>query len=433
MRRLPIILLVIFSMTYQSCDSTLNIDKPNDFYKYIGEDGDQTAVDMVVDADGSAYILGTTNTGNSGLQIYLVKTNTLGEVQWTRTYGDAVDETPKDIEMFSDGTLVVLADKTNAGNNDFVVYFISKADGSETKAHFERAANTTDDHANSITETKDGGFVVAGYVNSGSFKSGNLYRYSNDMITEYPAWTTDINQNGTSFGSGYDVVPVKVVQPDVGVFLTFGYTNTPNGDGNPDYDFFILKTSDLNGNNGGFFSVPGVDVSSNERLTDVKVVPNGGYLLTGYTSSSNGTLQGIYTAWIRSTIVGLDDFTDPSRFLVGDPTKNPHKITLDPAPVGSPMASCFPNSNSEFFILGMQGLNGDNNLYLTKLDSKMSNAWGDARPSRLFGGDGDDASATVAQTPDGRLLVVGTMVLGDLKGQRKIVLMNLSSDGMFEN
>ncbi|MEJ0033770.1 MAG: SBBP repeat-containing protein [Bacteroidota bacterium] len=74
---LPIILLVLIAMVYQSCDSTLNIDKPKDYYKYIGEDGNQTAVDMVVDGDGNVYILGTTtlNTATLGLQLYLVKTN----------------------------------------------------------------------------------------------------------------------------------------------------------------------------------------------------------------------------------------------------------------------------------------------------------------------------------------------------------------------
>ncbi|MEJ0033768.1 MAG: hypothetical protein WDO15_27050 [Bacteroidota bacterium] len=52
---------------------------------------------------------------------------------------------------------------------------------------------------------------------------------------------------------------------------------------------------------------------------------------------------------------------------------------------------------------------------------------------RTFGGVGDDSSGAVVEIADGRILVVGTMVLGDVKGQRKIVLMNLDSEGQFGN
>jgi hypothetical protein len=93
--------------------------------------------------------------------------------------------------------------------------------------------------------------------------------------------------------------------------------------------------------------------------------------------------------------------------------------------------SVYPSTTSGFYVLGNQGVTGDNNLFLTKLGNDLGDAWPD--PARTLGGIGDDAGGAVTETPDGRILVVGTMVLGDLKGQRKLVLMNLNSDGFFGN
>src|SRR4051812_30491756 len=96
---LLIILIVIVPMVYQSCENTLDVHKPQDFYKYIGDDGNQAAADLVTDPEGNVYILGSTTTPDLGIQLYVVMTNTRGEVQWTKTYGDSEDETPKDIEI----------------------------------------------------------------------------------------------------------------------------------------------------------------------------------------------------------------------------------------------------------------------------------------------------------------------------------------------
>src|ERR1044071_1656539 len=99
-RVLIILLLSVVAIAFHSCDSDLNIDKPKDFYKYIGVDGNQTAVDMVVDAEGNSFILGSSSattidgvavTGR-GQQLYVVMANTSGEVVWQKDYGEGGDK-----------------------------------------------------------------------------------------------------------------------------------------------------------------------------------------------------------------------------------------------------------------------------------------------------------------------------------------------------
>ena len=420
-RRLPIILMIVISMVYHSCDSTLNIDKPKGLYKYIGDDGNQTAVDMVMDPDGNAYILGsTTSNGVLGMQLYVVMTSPNGEVQWQQSYGDAGDETPKDIEMLADGTLAVLADRPDG---QFVIYRLSKDDGSEKMAHKINGTRFPD-HVSSITQINDG-FVVVGYSDSLSIKNGLVYRYDVNMDTVPTSWVYKITQ---SIGSvGYDVLPIKMYQKDANHFFLFGYTNSPIGDNIPDFNYFVLASGFDNSFINGFQLVPGPDPTSDERLTSAMQVPSqsgGGFILTGYTSASNGSRQDIFVARIVD-----DPSSATNNFIQG----TPRVITSNLADLSGSVAFTYPSATAGFYVLASQGTAGDNNLYLTKLDNSLLNAWGNDNPGRTLGGVGDDAGAAVAETGDGRILVVGTMVLGDLKGQRKIVLMNLDSDGMFGN
>jgi hypothetical protein len=432
--RLPLILLVIIvTMVYQSCDNSLSVDKPKDFYKYIGMDGNQTGVDLVTDTDGNAYVLGSStiaSEGALGQQIYVVMADPKGDVVWSKTYGDDGDEVPKDIEMLTDGTLVVLADRSDG---DYAVYHLDRTSGAQLtpvvisgleKVLQLKPDTTTEDHANSITQTSDG-FIVAAYTNNGSYNTALIARYYADM-TSYPtSWDYQLSQ--FKGADGYDFIPVKVFQVDATNFITFGYTNSTFGGGAPsNYNFFILPTSDLNSAKNTFFFVDADPVSHpNERLTSVRQAPiqsGGGYILTGYTSS-NGSSQDIFVAKVVQDLGSASQAT----FLGKTRTISSNLSNLSGA-----SASVYASALSGFYVLGNQGVAGDNNLYLTKLDTDLSDAWGDG-PARTFGGVGDDAGGAVAETADGRVLVVGTIVLGDLKGQRKLVLMNLNSEGFFGN
>ena len=59
--------------------------------------------------------------------------------------------------------------------------------------------------------------------------------------------------------------------------------------------------------------------------------------------------------------------------------------------------------------------------------------WGNtAEPNFVsFGGDGDDTAAAVAELPDGHIMVLGTMQLGNPPAQFKITLIKLNSNGKF--
>ncbi len=430
-----------------SCDSRLNIEEPTTFLKYIGEDGDQTAVDMVVDEEGNIYILGTSGLTASSTQTYIVKTNAAGFVQWSQSYGNPGEDIPKDIELLDNGNLAVVADKVigSPPARDMVVYLVSNVDGallaSPTIAdEFERT-----EYATSISQTNNG-FVITSYydtTNQGSpYKQGLVRRFNSDL-QEY--------NTGSGPGGGFfwypkldqaaaDIVPVKAIQvfltdPGSGLevekFYFFGYTNSfLDGVNEADYNFFVF-VNNSQGENENALILTSADPNSNERLTDVQyfVGERGseGFALSGYISSPGSAEQSLFVAQVKYNLLGIQN---PSN--IGSWTYNTGKTvaTSLSSNADSP-ASVFPSPNSGFLILGEENTVGNNNLYLTKVNYDLDAVWPDPYAAHIFGGIGNDEAAAVAQAGDGSILVCGTMTLGEVNGQLKIVLMKLSPEGMF--
>lgn len=433
------ILFLLVVVVFQSCDTKLNVDNNDDFFKYIGEDGNQWGVDMLTDADGNIFILGKTSSATNGTQVYVVKTNSSGNVQWTNSFGSTADEDPKDLEMTTDGNLVVVADRIETGgDSDFMIYKVNSSDGTVIGTALRVGSGSTPDHVNSITQTNDG-FVVASFADSSSYKSGHVFRYYNDL-TPYPnSWVSLVAQEDGA--SGYDVVPMKVIQFDANNFFTFGYTNTQNGDGVNDYNFFVSAGNQYNDNLRGLLIIPGPDANSDERLTSVtRMSPESGsgFVMSGYISYP-GAGQDLYvlrTPLFINLALGYNkpsaspsdpDLPNLRTYLTGDPKV----VTTNLSTINSSRGSVFSSAASGFLLLGQENLSGNDNLFLTKVDKDLADAWSDPHKSHVFGGIGNDLAGAVIETSNGRILVLGTMTVGEVNGQTKIVLMNLSPNGLF--
>src|SRR5260221_8114953 len=104
---------------------------------------------------------------------------------------------------------------------------------------------TGSEQANSIRETTDGGYIVAG---GSSSNNGDVSGNHSTLTTDY--WIAKISGNGTLQwqkclgGTGYDVA-YAIEQTTDGGYIVAGYTNSTNGDvtGNHSnfYDEWIVK------------------------------------------------------------------------------------------------------------------------------------------------------------------------------------------------
>jgi hypothetical protein len=343
-------------------------------------------------------------------------------------YGDDGDEQAKDIELTSAGELVIVGDRILNGEMDFVIYRLSASDGALIGTPTIGGKPGVADHASSITEISDG-FLVASYEDNGTFKTGNVYRYYANMDLYPNTWGVEVAQLAQV--GGYDVVPIRSVQVGTDLFYTFGYSNTTLlGDGTPDYNMIVYVSNGFN-DRLNFFVIPGPDANSNERLTSARAVPvqsGGGFVLAGYVAKPSENTQDLYLLQLRQDLKEIDP-SDPDSYLV----RSPKSVTTQLSSVDNATnASVYPSKTEGFILLGDQNSLGNNDIYLTKVDNSLANAWPDPHTFFSLGGDGNDLPGAVTETSDGRILLCGTMVLGNAIGQKKIVLINVNPFGMFD-
>ncbi|MGD0496125.1 MAG: hypothetical protein ABSB28_08805 [Candidatus Bathyarchaeia archaeon] len=135
-----------------------------------GSAGDDEAECVIQTGDGYALAGLTNSTGAGGLDFWLVKTDSNGTPQWNRTYGGAGDEAANALLQTSDTGYALAGWTTSygAGGYDF---WLVKTDSSGTMQWSKTYGGGGDDAAFSLVLTSDGGYALAGFT--GSYGAGD--------------------------------------------------------------------------------------------------------------------------------------------------------------------------------------------------------------------------------------------------------------------
>ena len=140
--------------------------------KTYGGTDDDYASSVQQTSDGGYILAGTTWSFGAGWSdIFLIKTDANGNVQWAKTYGEAGYDLASSVQQTSDGGYI-LAGYTysfGAGNGDILLI---KTDANGNVQWAKTYGGTDDDRAYSVQQTSDGGYIVAGYT--ASFGAGGL-------------------------------------------------------------------------------------------------------------------------------------------------------------------------------------------------------------------------------------------------------------------
>ena len=223
--------------------------------------------------DGGYIILGGTESYGAGNRdIYLIKTDGNGDSLWTKTFGGTSQDFGNSVQQTNDGGYIVtgVTESYGAGNKDA---YLIKTDASGDSLWTKTFGGSKFDLGNSVQQTNDGGYIVTGRTASFGAGSLDVYLIKTDGNGD-SLWTKTFG--GSSFDLGF-----SVQQTTDGGYIIIGGTDSY---GNGDRDFYLIKT-DVNGDLiwtktfGGIFRDVG---SSVQQTTD------GGYIITGYTSSGNG-------------------------------------------------------------------------------------------------------------------------------------------------
>jgi hypothetical protein len=269
---------------------------------YGGSADDQGAtVDTL--PNGGFILGGQTNsqdgdvTGVHGVHwdCWLAELDASGELVWQKTLGGTEREQMSTVRPTMDGGYVVLA-TTESSDGDVSGYhgdkdlWVVKVDTAGEIIWQRALGGSNIDVAEGISQTLDGGFIVAGtiYSNDGdaSFNHG-----STDL------WLVKLDMAGAvvwqrSYGGSSADHASSVIQTADGGYLAIGETFSNNGDvsGNHgDYDAWVIKVDSA----GGLEWQKALGGSQEEVGKDVYQTEDDlAYVLTGSAESSDGDVSG---------------------------------------------------------------------------------------------------------------------------------------------
>ncbi len=419
-----LVLFLWIPLALQSCDSTSSIDPPDDsfFVKFYGGEGNQEGIDAVINPDGTVTLFGTTDSPDMGKQLYLVNVEPNGRIIWENSLGGPANELAKDIELTSDGRLVIVADVENTPDERDILIMTLTLDGNvinQTVTGFSNVAGNTDEAAISVTQTNDG-FLVSGSTNkldlkptattSNDTRDALHLRYF-DNLTIFPDTWRQAHGPG-DFDEGIKVIQLPASQiTDVTQFYFFGYSNNQSADFNP----YIIGLGQDGETTNVYNFLPG-NPGTDELISSVIISPaisGEGFLLAGISRGS--TTSDIFIAKLRRTL----SFTAIDFQF----QKNIGDLGL----LINNKTSLFASSNTGFFILSNERLAGVQNFFLTKIGNDGNIIWNDRI---VFGGEQDDHIGSVLEFPDGSIGITGTFAIGE-DGETKMTFIKVNRDGKF--
>ncbi|MDW8159386.1 MAG: fibronectin type III domain-containing protein [Bacteroidia bacterium] len=198
---------------------------------YGGPNRDE-ARSIIPTNDGGYIIAGhSTSTGATETYIYLLKIDGQGNKQWERTYGGTDWRVAYDVAQTGDGGYIVVGSVNNSGIGKRDL-FLMKTDAQGNVQWAQAYGGAQDDYGFSVVLTRDGGYAVAGMSNS--FGQG-----SNDMLV-IKTNSLGVVQWARTFGGPNQEDAYSIVQAPDGGFLVGGLTRSFNV-GNA--DMYLVKTN----------------------------------------------------------------------------------------------------------------------------------------------------------------------------------------------
>jgi len=187
----------------------------------VGESVQQTP-------DGGYIIAGWTGEGLH--DVYLLKTDASGNEEWVKTFGGSYAEKGHSVIKTSNGGYIIAGYTYSFGLGESDVYLI-KTDSNGNKEWSKTFGGSDDDVGYSVEETYDGGYIIAGYTHAAGSGDSDVYLIKTDSLGNRE-WSK------TFGGSDYDI-GYSVQQTSDGAFIITGYTESFGAGGS---DVYLIKT-----------------------------------------------------------------------------------------------------------------------------------------------------------------------------------------------
>ncbi len=244
-------------------------------YEYSGSFNEHLyAVHETLD---NGYILGgySNSFGSNGFDLLLMKTTSNGDIQWQKIYGGVNADAGYDMIQTAEGGYIACGETKSYGNG-LADLWLLKLDSSGGVEWQKSYGSTGDDIATSIKQTADGGYIAAGYSNS-------WYINPNTDNGQKYGWVVKLDSSGNvnwqKLYGGQNDDEIQSIEEKSGGGYIFAGSTASFGAG--DSDFWIVDL-DASGNILWQKTVGGAGF---DKATSQNITSDGSIALAGYTDS----------------------------------------------------------------------------------------------------------------------------------------------------
>lgn len=356
-----------------------------------------------------------TDVSRGGYDLWIIKLEPTGEIEWQKTIGGGNSDQAFDIHQISDGSFVVIGySESNIGGDKSensqgsADYWVLKLDTLGNILWQNTIGGSETDIARAIVETADGGFLLGG---------GSMSDISGDKTTanfgfdDY--WVLKLNSVGDiewqqSYGGEQIDVLMSMEQTNDGGFILGGISQSGYSGNKTEAcqginDYWIIKIDDA----GNILWQNTIGGNNDDKLHQIHCTSDGGYILAG---DSQSDLSGDKTEWS----MGLYDFwivkVDSTGQIVWQNTigGSEYDYLFDIKETTSGQFILTGHSNSAISGDKTSSNYGWFDYWVMKL-----NSLGDSIIWQLtFGGSAFEATYEVEQTADGGFIFCGSSESG---------------------
>lgn len=258
---------------------------------------DEEAYSMVQTNDGGFLLAGATSSyGAGGRDIWLIKTDQSGNLQWLKTIGGLSSDGARSISKTSDGGYILTGWTFSYGPGAIGNLWLVKTDSLGNMQWNKFFGGSDADRGLSVKQTQDGGYIITGYTASFGAGLDDLY-----LIKTDGAGNT-ITEN-TFGGSARDYGNSIIQSSDSNIVIT-GYTLSYGAGGD---DLWIIKTDAMGQNLLWSKTLGGAQSDVGNCIIETS---DGSYVITGHTLSFGAGLHDVWLIKLASIIpVELTSFT----------------------------------------------------------------------------------------------------------------------------
>lgn len=375
-----------------------------------GGTADESGQSIIQTNDGGYIITGSAVTNNGDVSgnhgsgdIWVVKQSSLGVIEWQKCFGGTGSEFGTSIIQTIDGGYILTSNTTsnngdvngNHGNEDVWVVKLSSIGVIEWQ---KCLGGSNKDNSFSIIQTSEGGYILIGNTgsndgdvtgNHGSTSSNDVWvvKLSNIGAIE---WQKCLGGFGKDFGQ-------SINKTNDGGYILTGWTNSINDDVSGlhgGFDIWVVKLS----SGGNIEWQKCLGGNGDENGQSISQTLDGGYILTGYTTSNNGDVSGVHgdvESWVvKLSSVGIIEW---QKCLGGSAAEYPRAIQLTTDGGYVLIGKTYSNDGD------VNGNHGLDDIWIVKLSSLGTIQW-----QKCLGGSLWEQGISIFQTLDGGFILAGS-------------------------